>query len=73
MIHGPPERGSEENTVGSSFPVEKIMRWGGEVTHCAPARGWEAKGSVLLASLPPRTPTSAEASHAWGGLVIHEN
>src|ERR1700694_4652671 len=55
MIQGPPECGSVEKNVGSSFcpgPGMNIM-CGGEVTHCRPAGGWLAKGSVLLASLPP--------------------
>jgi hypothetical protein len=49
IIHGPPERGSDEKTAGSSFPVEKTMMWGGDVTHGAPAVGWVANGSALLA------------------------
>jgi len=53
IIHGPPERRSDEKTAGSSCPVEKTMMWGGDVTHGAPAGGRVANGSVLLASLAP--------------------
>src|SRR5262249_1434964 len=53
MIHGFPDFGSLECTVGSSLLPPNTMTWGGSVSHFSPAAGLVANGSLLLAVLPP--------------------
>src|SRR5215813_5569078 len=53
MIHGPPLWGSELCAFGSSLPGTITMMWGCSFIHFSPGGGVVAKGSVLLAVLPP--------------------